>query len=62
MKGVEPERIEVARFRNTTYIFVGLERASLIAVYRNRGSGKAPEFRPLAKRGEFRRQSAACDG
>ena len=43
-KGVEPEGIEVARFGDVTYIFVGLERASLIAVYRDRGPGQAPDF------------------
>jgi hypothetical protein len=43
-KGVEPEGIEVARFGEATYIFVGLERASLIAVYRDRGPGQAPDY------------------
>jgi hypothetical protein len=43
-KGVEPEGIEVARFGDSTYILVGLERAGLIAVYRDRGPGQAPEY------------------
>jgi hypothetical protein len=43
-KGVEPEGIEVARFGEATYIFVGMERASLIAVYRDRGPGQAPDY------------------
>ncbi|EKF18722.1 esterase-like activity of phytase family protein [Nitratireductor pacificus] len=41
-KGVEPEGLEVATFGDTQYIFVALERASLIAVYRD--TGAAPEF------------------
>ena len=42
-KGTEPEGIEFARFGKTNYLFVGAERAGLIAVYRLRGSGK-PKF------------------
>lgn len=41
-KGVEPEGLEVATFGDTTYIFVLLERSSLIVVYRD--TGGAPEF------------------
>ncbi|WP_265516338.1 esterase-like activity of phytase family protein [Nitratireductor luteus] len=41
-KGAEPEGLEVKRFGDTQYIFVALERASLIAVYRD--TGDAPEF------------------
>lgn len=36
-KGVEPEGIEVARFGDETLVFVALERASLVAVYRVAG-------------------------
>lgn len=43
-KGNEPEGIEVARFGNETLIFVASERASFVAVYRDRGPGQAPEY------------------
>lgn len=43
-KGTEPEGIEVARYDGATYIFVGTERSSFVAVYRDRGPGQAPEF------------------
>lgn len=43
-KGTEPEGVEVARFGDATYIFVATERANLVAVYRDRGPGQAPEF------------------
>ena len=36
-KGVEPEGLEVASFGDERLIFVGLERASIIAVYRDTG-------------------------
>jgi len=41
-KGVEPEGVDVATFGDTQYILVGLERASLVAVYRD--TGGTPEF------------------
>jgi len=41
-KGAEPEGLEVAEIGGETYIFVALERASLVAVYRD--TGEAPEF------------------
>ena len=41
-KGVEPEGLEVASFGDSQYIFVALERASLIAVYKD--TGAEPEF------------------
>ncbi|MCR4268020.1 esterase-like activity of phytase family protein [Nitratireductor sp. ZSWI3] len=41
-KGTEPEGLEVAKFGDQQYIFVALERASLIVVYRD--TGAAPEF------------------
>lgn len=37
-KGVEPEGLEVGRFGDETLMFVMLERASLVAVYRDTGS------------------------
>lgn len=43
-RGAEPEGIEVGVYGATRYIFVGLERASLIAVYRDEGPGRAPTF------------------
>jgi hypothetical protein len=43
-KGSEPEGIEVARFGGDTLIFVGLERASLVLVYRDEGPGRAPRY------------------
>jgi hypothetical protein len=43
-KGTEPEGVEVARFGDAALIFVAMERANVIAVYRDRGAGQAPEF------------------
>ncbi len=43
-KGSEPEGVEVATFGQDRLIFVGLERASLVLVYRDRGPGQAPEY------------------
>ena len=37
-KGVEPEGIDVAMFGDTNYLFVMLERASLVGVYRDTGA------------------------
>jgi hypothetical protein len=41
-KGVEPEGVDVARFGDDTYLLIGLERASLVAVYKD--TGAEPEF------------------
>ncbi|WP_163265336.1 esterase-like activity of phytase family protein [Chelativorans alearense] len=41
-KGAEPEGMEAATYGNERYFFVALERASLVAVYRD--TGEAPEF------------------
>jgi hypothetical protein len=41
-KGTEPEGIEVGRFGDETLIFVGTERSSFVAVYRD--TGAEPEF------------------
>ncbi|GHA15777.1 alkaline phosphatase [Devosia pacifica] len=41
-KGVEPEGVEVATFGDTTYLFVGQERSSLVAVYKD--TGAEPEY------------------
>jgi len=43
-KGVEPEGLEVAKFGDTTYIFVTEERSSLVAVYKDNGPDAAPEY------------------
>ncbi|MFN3671552.1 MAG: esterase-like activity of phytase family protein [Bosea sp. (in: a-proteobacteria)] len=43
-KGSEPEGIEVAHFGPDRLIFVGLERASLVLVYRDEGPGRAPRY------------------
>lgn len=41
-KGSEPEGLEVAKFGDDTFIFVMLERASLVLVYKD--TGGAPEY------------------
>ncbi|MGV3575694.1 MAG: esterase-like activity of phytase family protein [Devosia sp.] len=41
-KGIEPEGLEVATFGGDKYIFVGEERSSLIAIYKD--TGAEPEF------------------
>ncbi|MBX2853721.1 MAG: esterase-like activity of phytase family protein [Rhodobacteraceae bacterium] len=41
-KGVEPEGIEVGTFGDDRYLFVLLERSSLVGVYKD--TGEAPEF------------------
>lgn len=43
-KGSEPEGIEVATYGGDRLIFVGLERASLVLVYKDEGPGKAPRY------------------
>lgn len=43
-KGSEPEGIEVATYGDDRLIFVGLERASLVLVYKDEGPGKAPRY------------------
>ncbi|AOO80457.1 esterase-like activity of phytase family protein [Bosea vaviloviae] len=43
-KGSEPEGIEVASYGNDRLIFVGLERASLVLVYKDEGSGRPPRY------------------
>ena len=43
-KGSEPEGAEVATFDGERLFFIGLERASLVAVFRDEGAGKAPTF------------------
>ncbi|MCP8883623.1 esterase-like activity of phytase family protein [Devosia sp. XJ19-1] len=37
-KGVEPEGVDVATFGEDTYLLIGLERASLVAVYKDTGA------------------------
>ena len=41
-KGVEPEGVDVAKFGDDTYLLIGLERASLVAVYKD--TGAEPKF------------------
>ncbi len=43
-KGSEPEGVEVASYGKDRLIFIGLERASLVLVYRDEGPGNAPRF------------------
>ena len=43
-KGSEPEGIEVGTFGERRVLFVGTERASLVAVYVDEGEGRAPRF------------------
>lgn len=43
-KGSEPEGVEIATYGQDRLIFIGLERASLVLVYRDEGPGKAPRF------------------
>ncbi len=48
-KGAEPEGMDIATFGDDTYIFVLLERASLVGVYRDTGGD--PEFVQLLPSG-----------
>jgi hypothetical protein len=50
-KGVEPEGIVAERFGGDQYLFVGSERGNFVAVYRDRGHGKNPEFVQLLPTG-----------
>jgi hypothetical protein len=43
-KGVEPEGLDVAMFGEDRLFFVAEERSSLIAVYKDAGEGKDPEY------------------
>jgi hypothetical protein len=43
-KGVEPEGVVAQRFGSDEYLFVGSERGNFVAVYRDRGVKKKPEF------------------
>lgn len=43
-KGIEIEGVEVGTFGGDRLIFVGAERASVVAVYRDKGAGQAPEL------------------
>lgn len=43
-KGTEPEGIEIARYLNHTFLFVGMERADAVAVYRLDGNESRPRF------------------
>ncbi|MGH1439490.1 MAG: esterase-like activity of phytase family protein [Cellvibrionaceae bacterium] len=48
-KGSEPEGIEVATFGNTTYLFILVERAGVVGVYKD--TGAEPEFVQLLPAG-----------
>lgn len=48
-KGIEPEGLEVATIGGVKYIFVAIERASLVAVYKD--TGGEPEFVQLLPSG-----------
>lgn len=43
-KGSEPEGIEAGTYGNDRLFFVGLERASLVLVFKDEGAGRAPRF------------------
>jgi hypothetical protein len=43
-KGSEPEGIEVGTYNGERLFFVGLERASLVLVFKDEGAGRAPRF------------------
>ena len=43
-KGNEPEGAEVGTFGSDTFIFIASERASLIGVYKDEGTGNAPTY------------------
>lgn len=43
-KGSEPEGIEVGSYGTDRLIFVGLERASLVLVFKDDGPGRAPRY------------------
>lgn len=43
-KGSEPEGIEVGTYHGERLFFVGLERASLVLVFKDEGPGKAPRY------------------
>jgi hypothetical protein len=42
--GTEPEGIEIARYLNHDFLFVGMERAASVAVYRLTGNEANPVF------------------
>jgi hypothetical protein len=50
-KGVEPEGVEVASFGNDRLIFVASERGNFVAVFADRGAGRAPEYLQLLPTG-----------
>lgn len=43
-KGSEPEGVEVATYGEDRLIFIGLERASLVLVFRDEGPGRPPRY------------------
>jgi len=51
-KGTEPEGIEIARYLNHTFLFVGMERADAVGVYRIDGNERRPRFVQVLGTGE----------
>ena len=51
-KGTEPEGIEIARYLNHNFLFVGMERADAVAVYRIDGNESRPRFVQVLGTGE----------
>jgi DNA-binding beta-propeller fold protein YncE len=51
-RGVEPEGIEIAKFGNRTFLFVGMERADAVAVYRLNGNAERPVLVEVLETGE----------
>ena len=51
-KGTEPEGIEIARYLNHTFLFVGMERADAVGVYRIDGNELRPRFVQVLGTGE----------
>jgi DNA-binding beta-propeller fold protein YncE len=50
-KGTEPEGIEVGVFNNHTFVFVGMERAGAVAVYRLNGRKDQPKLIQILETG-----------
>jgi len=51
-KGTEPEGVEIATFRGRTFLFVGLERANAVVVYRLVGPNERPVLVEVLETGD----------
>jgi len=51
-KGTEPEGVEIATFRGQTFLFVGLERANAVVVYRLVGPNERPVLVEVLETGD----------